>query len=307
MALELVRALLAETAGGPIASPAALRAHAADAPADTVDRAALGGFAAGGVGWAFACGYQAALARLDPQATQGGRLAALCATEEGGGHPRAIRTTLVAFPDGSHTLTGRKSWVTLGADAQVLLVVATTGHDAQGRNRLRVARIPSSRAGVRIEPGGNTPFASEIGHARAIFENVAVHADELLPGDGYDTVLKPFRTIEDVHVMAAVLGWGIRVARTSRWEAAWVEEAVAWLLALRTLGAAPPSDPGTHVGLAGAIAATKRLLDGAAWTRVDATVRAAWERDRPLLDVASTVRAARLEAAWRTLTGHGGV
>ena len=106
--------------------------------------------------------------------------------------------------------------------------------------------------------------------------------------------------------MAAILGWGIRVARASRWEPAWMEEAVAWIVALRALGAALPSDPGTHVGLAGAIAATKRLLDGAAWTRVDATVCAGWERDRPLLDVASTVRAARLEAAWRALGARGG-
>ena len=96
MALAIVRALLADAAGAPIASAEALRAQAAAAPADTVDRAALGGLAAAGVGWAFACGYEAALARLDPGATRGGLLAALCATEEGGGHPRAIRTTLVA-------------------------------------------------------------------------------------------------------------------------------------------------------------------------------------------------------------------
>jgi hypothetical protein len=45
----------------------------------------------------------------------------------------------------------------------------------------------------------------------------------------------------------------------------------------------------------------QRLLDGAAWDRVERSVRAGWERDRPLLHVASTVRAARLDAAWRAL------
>ena len=163
--------------------------------------------------------------------------------------------------------------------------------------------MPSSRAGVRLEPGGVTPFAPEIGHARAVFEAVLVDERELLPGDGYATVLKPFRTIEDTHVMAAVLGWGIGVARRGTWERAWIDEAVALVVALRAVGAEPPSEPGTHVALAGALAATTRLLDAGAWDRVEPAVRAAWERDRPLLGVATTVRGARLEAAWRALVG----
>jgi hypothetical protein len=159
---------------------------------------------------------------------------------------------------------------------------------------------------VRLEPGGVTPFAPEIGHARAVFEEVLVEEGELLPGDGYSTVLKPFRTIEDVHVMAAVLGWGIGVGRRSAWDRAWLDEAIALVVALRAIGASPPSHPGTHVALAGALTGTKRLLDTAAWDRVEAAVRSAWQRDRPLLDVASTVRAARLEAAWGALTGSEG-
>jgi alkylation response protein AidB-like acyl-CoA dehydrogenase len=301
---DLVQALVTGAAEGSIASAAAVKAHAIGVPGDTVERAALGGLAAAGVGWAFACGYEAALARLDP-AAPGGTLAALCATEEGGGHPRAIRTTLTpGDASGRYALTGRKAWVTLGAEAEVLLVVASVGVDPEGRNRLRVARIPSTRAGVRLEPGSVTPFAPEIGHARAVFEEVLVEEGELLPGDGYSTVLKPFRTIEDAHVMAAILGWGIGVGRRSTWDRAWLDEAIALVVALRAIGSAPPSHPGTHVALAGASTGTKRLLDAAAWDRVEPAVRAAWARDRPLLDVASTVRAARLEAAWGALTGR---
>jgi alkylation response protein AidB-like acyl-CoA dehydrogenase len=307
MSSDVVRALLTGAAEASVASAATLKAHGASASGDTVDRAALGGLAAAGVGWAFACGYEAALARLDPEAARDGSLTALCATEEGGGHPRAIRTTLTPLGgDGRHAMTGRKAWVTLGAEAEVLLVVASVGVDAQGRNRLRVARVPSTRPGVRLEPGGVTPFAPEIGHARAVFEEVLVDHGELLPGDGYATVLKPFRTIEDTHVMAAILGWGIGVARRCAWERAWIDEAVALVVALRAIGAAPPSEPGTHIALAGALTGTRRLLHAAAWDRVDPPVRAAWERDRTLLDVASTVRAARLEAAWRAVTASSG-
>ncbi|HEY3822712.1 MAG TPA: acyl-CoA dehydrogenase family protein [Polyangiaceae bacterium] len=307
MSGDAIRGLLTAAADASIASAAGLRSHGARAIDDTVERAALGGLSADGVGWAFACGYEAALARLDPPATRAGSLAALCATEEGGGHPRAIRTTLTPQnAGGRYELTGRKAWVTLGTEAEVLLVVATTGLDGEGRNRLRVARVPSTRAGVRIEAGGATPFAPEIGHARAAFDAVLVDEAELLPGDGYATVLKPFRTIEDTHVTAAVLGWGIGVGRRSAWERAWLDEAVVLVVALRSIGAAHPADPGVHIALAGALAATKRLLDAAAWDRVEPSVRAGWERDRPLLEVASTVRAARRESAWRTLRSSEG-
>jgi hypothetical protein len=299
---DLVRALVSAARGPTVDSCAALREHAALAPEHTIDRAALGGLAAAGVGWAFACGYEAALTHLDPEATCGGMLTALCATEDGGGHPRAIRTALAPAPGGGYTLAGRKNWVTLGAEAQMLLVVASVGEDERGRNRLRVARVPAARAGVRLEEGGATPFAPEIGHARAFFDGVAVAESELLAGDGYDTVLKPFRTIEDAHVMAAVLGWSMGVARSSEWERAWIDEAAGLVLLLRTIGEEDPSRPETHLALAGAIASTKRLLDGAAWTRTDEAVRAGWQRDRALLDVASNVRAARHEAAWRALS-----
>ncbi len=286
-----------------IGSVAGLRqwVSAASTIQDTVERAARAGLSAEGVGWAFAGGYESALAKLHPALDARGTLAALCATEQGGGHPRAVRTSLQRSPDGGWVLTGRKSFVTLGADAELLLVVAKTGEDAGGRNILRIAAVPSSRRGVTLEPAAALPFAPEIGHAAARFEAVVVGESEILPGDGYDTVLKPFRTIEDVHVMAALVGWTIGVGRTAGWERDWMEEAIALLLALRAVNREPPLDPGTHVALAGVLAAVRRLLDRAAWPMVDAAIRERWERDRPLLDVASTVRSARRDAAWRAI------
>jgi acyl-CoA dehydrogenase len=302
MTLALVRALVAGPTAPAVASAADLRVRVGDA-AGTVERAAAGGLAATSLGWAFACGYLAALERLVPRVTEGGAvLAALCATEEGGGHPRAIRTSLVRREDSTGwRLDGRKTWVTLGTEADVLLVVASTGASPEGRNQLRVARVPSTRPGVRLEPAAPLPFAAEIAHARVAFEAVAVDDSELLPGDGYADVLKPFRTIEDLHVLTAALGWGVRVARSSRWERAWIEEAVVLALALHEIDAMPALAPETHVALAGIFGAARRLLDGAAWPSCDASTRAAWERDRALLDVASAVRAARRHAAWQTL------
>jgi hypothetical protein len=301
--VDFVRALLSAGESPAIASAADLRTHLASlACNDTIDRAALGGARADGLGWAFACGYEAAMRRLGPAVKSDGHLVALAATEEGGGHPRAIKTALTRAPDGATwQLTGDKGFVTLGAEADVLLVVASVGHDDRGRNRLRIARVPSSRDGVSLEPRAALPFAPEIGHAKLKLCAVRVADDELLPGDGYDDLLKPFRTIEDAHVLAAAVGWAIGVGATSGWERGWTERALATLACLRAIGQAEPSSPSTHLALAGALDLARSLLAGAAWDKAPEPTRTRWERDRPLLDVARQVRAARLEAAWRAM------
>jgi acyl-CoA dehydrogenase len=300
--LDFVRRLLSGSGVPCVASATDLRTHVACVQAeDTVERAALGGRVADGLGWAFACGYEAALRRLLGSAS-GNQLASLAATEDGGGHPRAIRTALTQRDGGGWELAGDKSWVTLGAYAEVLLVVASTGQDDRGRNRLRVARVPSSRAGVSLEPGAPLPFAPEIAHARLQLRGVHVADDEILPGDGYDDVLKPFRTIEDTHVVAAALGWTVGVGQASAWDHGWTERAIATIVALRAIGQAEPSKPETHLALAGAMDLSRTLLASADWTSAPAATRARWERDRPLLDVASKVRAARLDAARRAMT-----
>ncbi len=300
---RLVQALAAGEARIQIRCAADLRAYRAlQVGGHTVDHAALGGLVADGLGWAYAAGYEAAIARLDPQGMQGGVLGSLCATEEGGGHPRAIRSTLTAR-DGGYALSGTKSWVTLAEDADLLLVVASVGADGEGRNRLRVARMPAGRAGIIVRGAPPLPFVPEVGHAKATFDAVAIGESELLPGDGYDDALKPFRTIEDIHVMAAVLGWAIGVGRASAWPRSWMDEALALVALFRAASDQAPLAPETHVVLAGAQSFARRLLGEAAWSQSEEAVRSRWERDRRLLEVASTVRGARLEAAWRALTG----
>src|SRR4051794_33017827 len=73
----------------------------------TVERAVIGGARADRLGYAFAIGYSAAL-----EALVGEGDAALCVTEDGGNHPKAIQTRLV---DGR--VTGSKRWATLADHA----------------------------------------------------------------------------------------------------------------------------------------------------------------------------------------------
>lgn len=196
--------------------------------ASTVERALLGGFSADRIGVAFAFGYRAALTRLAPNVA---KRACLAATEAGGAHPRTIRTTL-REEAGAFVLDGTKSWVTLGTAAEEILVVASTG-EVDGKNRLRVVRLPADRRGVTLVARAPAPFAPEVPHSEATFQNVHIAPNEILPGDGYERYLKPFRTIEDLHVLAGFTGYLVSLARRGQWGNPAVEELVAFALADR--------------------------------------------------------------------------
>src|SRR5215471_3025842 len=105
--------------------------------------AVAGGAAADRLGVAFAAGYQAALKALFP--IVGDRRAALCATEKGGGHPKAIEARLEG-----DAITGRKTFVTFGAEAEALLVVARVAESPSVR--LRVGLVEARGPGVTFEP-----------------------------------------------------------------------------------------------------------------------------------------------------------
>jgi alkylation response protein AidB-like acyl-CoA dehydrogenase len=279
-----------------------------------VERALWGGFHADRLGYAFAAGYGAALARLFDHAAATQRLStsrpfpdpplrgpiALAATEQGGAHPRAIATRLDK-QGGAQILTGEKTFVTLASVADELLVVASRGASAEGKNRLRIARVPMRAKGVVMTPRPETPFAPEIPHAIVRFDGVVLEDRDVLPGDGYDVWIKPFRTIEDVHVLAATVGYVIGVGRNHGFSRAVLAELAASALALIDAGARDPSSPLTHVVLDGAFATVRRLLGTIDWETVEAEERARWHRDAPLLLVAEKVRAARTEAAWTRL------
>ena len=266
-----------------------------------VERAAAGGFAADRLGYAFASGYKEALRQLVP--ALGDEPAALAATEAGGVHPRNIHTRLDS--DGEDfRLSGDKAFVTLGSYVKTLLVVASQGSDSQGRNRLTLCRIPADRTGVVLRELPPTPFVPEIPHAVLQLREVAVAASERLPGDAYERYLKPFRTIEDLHVHAALLGFLLQLARRLDWPRPVRQELVLLLAAARSLCAAAPDDPAVHIALGALIAGCRRLLGELAplWAAADTTTRTYWERDRALLEVAGKARAQRLEVAWARMS-----
>lgn len=263
--------------------------------------AVLGGFAADRLAYAFGSGYTAALRQL-LGADQAPLRRALCATEAEGAHPSKLQCTLTLDDEGGGRITGDKSFATLGHLADELLVVAVTGRDEQGRNCLRVARIPAAREGVSFGEAVRPTFVPELPHAPVRLREVRVEPHELLPGDGYLSVLKPFRTIEDTHVFLAVLGWLTKIGRHVGWPHEFVERGLSLIAGLMPVAASSlPLSPALHRVLGGLLAASNehliRLESSVAWRAVAEQDRVRWARDRRILEVAGEARGARLMGA----------
>jgi hypothetical protein len=305
----LLRGAAAPHARGPWADVTAFAAawrggDGAARGASTVARAVRGGARADRLGYAFVAGYFAALDGLDPEGV--GRTACVAATEVGGVHPRAIEAAL-SEASGAFTLRGQKTFVTLAGVADDLVVLARReGVDARGRKQLVALRIPADRPGVRIEARPATSFAPEVPHARVLLEDVDVAEDEVLPGDGWDDWLRPFRTVEDVHVLAATAGYLVALAS----EADRLGDVGPDLAAVVAVALSVERDgwtrSGAHLALEGAFrlgrSAHQRLAG--ALPEAFGEERRRLERDAPLLAVAEAARQKRLAVALERVAGR---
>lgn len=264
---------------------------------NSTERAVALGYHADRLGLAFLGGYALAMTKLD--ATLGpDDLGALCATEDGGTHPRSIKTSL-----SNGKLNGTKRFVSGGAYATRLLVVASEGHSDDGRNRLRVVRVNPKSAGVELQATPELPFVPEVPHASLELRDVEVRPEDVLDGDGYSDALKPFRTIEDLHVEAAVLGYLSSVARRGAWPPLEQERLLALAALAAGLGNADPKQPGTHLALAGLFQQTEAAITATDGLWAPSDERERFVRDLPLLKVASRAREARRQKAWASLAG----
>lgn len=278
-------------------------------------RAVSGGARAGTLERAFSIGYVSAVAALAPDE----RLGALALTEAAGPRPNDLATTLRRVGPGELELEGVKTFVTLGALVELVYVVAREargGAEVPGPGaRLRVVRLSRGAPGARLEPRPPLPFAPGVAHARLVLEGVRVDDDDVLPGDGWARYGRPFRSIEDVHVLAALVAHALAHAARSAHEER--ELALVVLLALEGIADRLASDlasaaepeperslvaPATELALAGALGLAERALD-ALGARLEGPVRAAFERDAPLLGVARAAREQRRARAWQRVDG----
>jgi len=271
---------------------------------DPADIAIAGGFLADRVSYAFAAGYHASLRRLIPSLPSDA-ITAFCVTEEGGGHPRAIRTKMEfirSHGDGSslYKINGTKKFITCANEAELLVVAASIGFDADNKNQIRMVLLHKETPGITVIPMKELHFVPEISHGILRLENVAVRESDLLPGDGYTEYIKPFRTIEDIHVSAAILGYLFRIACLFGWPREARENILCLMVAIRSLAVNDPGAPEVHIAFGGVSSQISDLIQAIAplWENVETETRKAWDRDKELLNVAGFAREKRLQTAW---------
>ncbi|EMD98741.1 Acyl-CoA dehydrogenase [Stutzerimonas stutzeri NF13] len=259
---------------------------------DSFSQAVYGGRLATTPGLAFLAGYQAALRALWPDAPLG--LGALCTTERRKLRPADMTTRC---EDGQ--LSGGKDFVTAGAAAQWLLVSARE-EGAGEPPRLGLFVVEPSGAGVSLVAGADLPIVPDIAHGRLSLEQAA---GKRLPGDGWSEYVKPFRTHEDVHVLAALTAWLYGVALLAQWPRALALRLLSVLAAAAEVARRPADEPATHLLTAALLeqfAALQPELDRAL-AASQGPWGASWRRDRAVLGLARDAQARRLEQALAAL------
>lgn len=266
------------------------------------------------LGAAFGLGYAAAL-RVLFGSFAGEGLCALCVTERGSTRPRDLRTVLVEAPDGAGLrLDGEKSFVTFGTHAETFLVAAVCPREDAGDTThpaVRLVRVRAGAAGVTVRERPASQVVPEIPHATVRFEQTPIARDELFSGDGYADAVKPFRTVEDLYVLGATVGYLLgaftRCDETeprAAYDARPLRETLlACAVSLRALARESAHDAEVHLALAGIFSVVRSVVGQSepVWASADAGERARWFRDAPLLAVADRARSARRERAWQLL------
>ncbi|MHA6492696.1 acyl-CoA dehydrogenase middle domain-containing protein [Pseudomonas borbori] len=253
--------------------------------------ALLGGRLAATPGLAFLAGYQGALRALWPSAPWS--LGALCVTENKSTRPADMHTRLTGL-----TLEGRKDFVTAAGAADWLLVAAreeTPGDPA----RLALGVVHNGAPGVRVEALPALPLMPDIDHGRLHLHQAPC---ERLAGDGWDAYVKPFRSLEDLHVLAAVTAWLYGVGEESGWPQPLQLRLLGLLAGCAELARLCPRAASSHLLLAGLFAQFASLnaeLDAAFASGLPHWA-GLWARDKGLLSIANSARRKRLEKAQAT-------
>ncbi len=259
-----------------------------------VERCACLGARTDRLGHAFAGAYPLAVRALasDPRPT------ALAVTEERGNRPRDIDTVLACDIAGIRTVTGTKTFVSMADRASHCLVLAqdsTATPRADGRVTLVVAVVPMRHPSVAIALSPPLPMAPEIEHGRVTFTQTPV--DDILPGDGWDDFARPFRTVEDVAVLSATIGMGVRLTRKK--SPSLCVRAMALLTSLQEVERLGWSHPHAHLLLSGSFELARAALIELP-NLLEGQPREFLLRDLPLLSIANKARAARTELAWQS-------
>ena len=253
---------------------------------------------------AAAAGHQAAIRRLFPE-TPVNAITAICISEDEGPRPSKIKSTITPRDDGSWLLNGTKRWGTMAPDADVLYVAASVGF-VDGRNQLRMIRLPADREGIAKDL---TPYVERNAEMRICdlaFDDVLVEAGEVIEADAYEGYIKPFRLIEDVYGTAATQIALMRVALSHGWPETVIEDLASLVLQARNVAYTSLSKPTDVLLMSAYLRASDQLWKGLdeCWAVLPEALRSQWRPEQALLEVAARARETRRQNAWKAI--HAG-
>jgi len=263
------------------------------------EKAILGGFSCQQFSFAFLAGYQAALAHMFPTIAPN-KLKALCVSEEKGGHPKAIQTTLI-----DNQLSGLKTYVTAGSDVEHLLVLCKTDKTINGRPQLKMVHLPKGAEDTALI-NFELSFMKDIKHGKLTMEGTQITESQILAGDGFADYTKPFRTLEDICVSAAYQAMLLRQAIDQQWADKLRDQILLNIYTLKNLLTLPLLAPETHLLLAANEANFENLLPGIA-LNIEQTAspafKADWAMNKKVINLGKKIKEIRLTKARSRILG----
>lgn len=260
---------------------------------EPIDKAIIGGFQCQQFSYTFMAGYQAALEHMFPSIAPN-EFKALCVSEEKGGHPKAIQTVLQ-----NNQISGVKTYVTAGTEANHLLVLCKTDEIIDDRPVLKIVHVPSQANGVEVT-NFELPFMKEVKHGKLRLKDIKIEANQILKGDGYSDYTKPFRTLEDISVSAAYQAMLLRQAIDNYWDDNLRDQLLLNIYTLKNLLMLKPSDQETHLLLAAADHSFQNLLptiDAHIKNQSTTLFKTDWENNKKVISLGKKIKEIKLSKA----------
>ena len=151
--------------------------------------------------------------RILPMMADGRITGSFAVSEPGrGGHPKLIQTRAERTIDGSFSITGEKTYLTNGPISDFFVVIAVSGED-EGKKKFTAFIVDASehgndRSGVEKTPQMKIPFFRPSPHGGVILNGYKASEEDIigLPDRAYETIVLPFRDIENCFMAGAVSG-----------------------------------------------------------------------------------------------------
>lgn len=123
-----------------------------------------------------------------------------------GAHPKHIKSSAKKVSDG-FCLNGDKTYLTNGPIADFFVVIAITGQ-AYAKNQFTAFILSKDTPGLNVTAPINFPFLRPSPHGGIHLKDCMVKPEQVLgyPGEAYDKMVLPFRTIEDTMMMGPITG-----------------------------------------------------------------------------------------------------